>query len=258
MRMMTSWPWPTRRCANEFMDDPALDKDLHGAALDGLARINRFSNSARLVWDPMAALARKHGLPQLSLLDVATGGGDVPIKLCQRAMTNGLDLRVTAIDKQATALEVARRRARCAGVSIDFHECDALSDAWPKGFDVVICSLFLHHLRDEQALALLQKMASAARRLIVVNDLARSAAGYVTAWVGTRLLTRSTIVHADGPLSVRAAFTPAEMEALARQAGLSGAVVQSRWLFRFVMTWTPSDTPETSAKDGLFRVRMPG
>lgn len=240
------------------MDDLALDKNLHGAALDGLAHINRFGNSARLVWGPIAALARKWGLPQLSLLDVATGGGDIPIRLCQWATTRGLDLRVTAIDKHAAALEVARRRARCAGVFIDFHECDALSDAWPKGFDIVVCSLFLHHLRDEQALALLQKMASAARRLIVVNDLVRSAAGYVTVWVGTRLLTRSAIVHADGPLSVRAAFTLAEMEAMARQAGLSGAVFQRRWPFRFVMTWTPSDTPETSANDGIFRVRMPG
>ena len=104
------------------MDDPALDKDLHGAALDGLARVNRFSRSARLVWNPIAALARKRGLARLSLLDIATGGGDVPIKLCQWAMIRGLDLRVTAIDKHATALEVARRRARCAGVSIDFRE----------------------------------------------------------------------------------------------------------------------------------------
>lgn len=240
------------------MDDPALDQDLHGAALDGLARINRFSRSACLVWDPIKALARKQGLSQLSLLDIATGGGDLPIKLCQLAVKHGLDLRVTAIDKHPTALEVARRRAGCAGVSINFRECDALSDTWLKEFDVVTCSLFLHHLRNEQVLTLVKKMATTARRLIVINDLARSAAGYLTAWVATRLLSRSAIVHTDGPLSVKAAFTPSEMKTMARQAGLNGATIQNRRPFRFVMTWTPSDTPETSVKDGVLRVCMPG
>lgn len=234
--MITDFP-PKRQFADERMDHPALDAALHRAALDGLARVNRISCAARSVWRRVVALARQLGLSRISLLDVATGGGDLPVEYCRRAARAGLDLHVMAIDRSRTALEIAQGRARDAGVAIDFREADVLKDEWPKGFDVVVCSLFLHHLRDDQAQLLLRRMTLAAGRLVVVNDLARSATGTALAWVGTRLLTRSPIVREDGPLSARAAFTPGEVAALCRQVGMTGAVIQRQFPCRFVLTW---------------------
>jgi hypothetical protein len=80
-------------------------------------------------------------------------------------------------------------------------------------------------------------MAETAGRLVLVNDLNRSLTGLVLAHVATRLLTLSSVVHADGPRSVRAAFTPNEVRALAERAGLSGAVVARRWPCRWLLTW---------------------
>ena len=69
------------------------------------------------------------------------------------------------------------------------------------------------------------------------NDLARGWTGLTLAHVGLRLLTRSPVVHFDGPRSVEGAFTPAEALALAAKAGLKGATVARRWPCRFLLTW---------------------
>ena len=92
-------------------------------------------------------------------------------------------------------------------------------------------------MHESQAVELLRRLAVAARRLVLINDLARGFVGYTLAWFGTRVLSRSPVVHTDGPLSVRAAFTPNEAVALAWQAGMTGATVERRWPCRFLLAW---------------------
>jgi hypothetical protein len=75
---------------------------------------------------------------------------------------------------------------------------------------------------------------------VLVNDLRRSRIGLALAHVVTRLLTTSSVVHTDGPLSVRAAFTTQEALALAERAGLTGPTVRRIWPFRWLLTWKRS------------------
>jgi 2-polyprenyl-3-methyl-5-hydroxy-6-metoxy-1,4-benzoquinol methylase len=136
------------------------------------------------------------------------------------------------------AIQFASQRANELNADVSFQAIDVLNDALPSRFDVLTCSLFLHHLDESDALRLLRKMGRAAERMVLVNDLARSPIGYVLAWAGTRLLSRSPIVHFDGPVSVEGAFTPSEALALAERAGLHGATVRRRWPFRYVLRWS--------------------
>src|SRR5207249_5623173 len=123
------------------------------------------------------------------------------------------------------ALEYARERAETAGARVHFFQQDALAGDFPSEHDVVFCSLFLHHLNEEQAVNLLKAMARAARRTILISDLTRNRLGWLAAHLVTRMLTTSDVVHVDGPLSVQGAFTPAEALALAYQAGLHEATI---------------------------------
>src|SRR5262249_30041831 len=100
--------------------------------------------------------------------------------------------------------------------------------------------LFLHHLIEADARELLRRMAIAARRLVLVDDLRRTQLGYFYAWAGARLLTNSYIVHTDGPLSVRAAFSIAEASQLAREAGWRDVQFRFHWPQRYLMTWKKS------------------
>jgi len=185
-------------------------------------------------------LARQLGRQQLRVLDVATGAGDVPVRLWRMARRAGLHLEIHGVDVSPRAVEFAAGRAAAEQAAIHFSVLDVLADPLPGGFDVVTCSLFLHHLADEQAVLLLQAMAKAVNRLVLVSDLRRSAVGLALAHLAAWTLTESDVVRVDGARSVRAAFTVQEAAALARAAGLKGAIVERHRPVRFLLSWKRS------------------
>lgn len=250
-----SWLLRERRREEEIMDQPGLAADRHDHALGGLTRLNWFCRSASMVWPALAAFGRRLGTRRLRILDVATGGGDIPVRLWHRARRAGLDWQIDACDCSTVALDHARRRAERTGASVRFFHQDIVQDPPHTDHDAVISSLFLHHLDEDQARALLRWMAGldngtnhhgnangdsrpAAPRLVLVNDLERSLAGFVLAHVATRMLTTSRILQTDGPRSVASAFTRAEARELALKSGLDGVRFQRRWPCRYLLYWS--------------------
>jgi hypothetical protein len=116
-------------------------------------------------------------------------------------------------------------------------EHDVIANGIPGEYDVVACSLFLHHLQEESAVNFLIDMGRSARRLVLVNDLARGKRGHLLALAASRLLTRSEVVHNDALRSVEGAFTLHEARILADRAGLVGASVTRKWPFRYLLAW---------------------
>lgn len=220
----------------ELMDDPSLAADLHRTALDGLARLNAISRSVAVVWGPIRELAEQLRRP-IRVLDVATGGGDVPIGLALAAKRAQLKVAVAGCDVSPCALEYAAERAQQTGVAAEWFTHDALADALPGGYDVVTCTLFLHHLERDDVVRLLTKMQAAAGSLVVINDLERSALGLVLVYLGSRIFSRSPIVHVDGPRSVRAAFTREELHAMATEAGMAQAQWTRHFPGRMQLVW---------------------
>jgi 2-polyprenyl-3-methyl-5-hydroxy-6-metoxy-1,4-benzoquinol methylase len=221
----------------ELMDQPALDTVLHRTALRGLARINHISASDSILWRPIERLAYQNPRRTLRVLDIGTGGGDVLLRLCRRARRANLGIEIAGADRSETAVEYARLQARRERARVEFFQLDVLKNSLPSGFDVIFCSLFLHHLETLEAIELMRRMAHAAGTMMLINDLVRSRLGYLLACIGTRVLSRSPIVHVDGPLSVRAAFTIDEVRQLAAQAGLQGIKLSWQWPFRFLLEW---------------------
>lgn len=238
-------PLPSLRFRNlqpEIMDDPSLDPEEHRRALQALARVNRISLSSRGLWPRIRELCRAKirsgdGRP-VRVLDIASGGGDVPIQLWQKARAKGFALEVAGCDFSPVALGHAREHAAREKADVSFFQVNLLEGEIPSGYDVITTSLFLHHLDEEQALTVLRKMREAAGELALVNDLARNRFGWLAAYFGTRLLSRSRTVHVDGPRSVEGAFTPAEALALALRAGWENARIRTNFPFRFHLSWT--------------------
>lgn len=224
----------------ERMDAPDLDPALHRQALAGLRRVHWISGTVASLWHPIQHLAQQTPQTSLRVLDVACGGGDLAVALAKRARRSGVSINISGCDISQTALNHGAESAAAERVDVRFFAADAISTPLPSDYDVVYCSLFLHHLDDEDAVKLLRSMKQAAQRMVLVNDLIRSRLGYLHAWCGLRLLTRSPICHFDGPLSVRAAFTPNEMQDLARHAGLFDATLTRHWPQRMLLQWSRS------------------
>ena len=136
-----------------------------------------------------------------------------------------------------SAVSIAMEAAERARADAFFFRQDVLGQGIPAGYDVVMCSLFLHHFDNNTARTLLTKMREAAGVAVFVDDLLRTQLGYTLCWVGCRILTRSPMVHYDGPQSVKAAFTMGEARKLFEDAGYANATFRRHWPERFLMQW---------------------
>jgi len=218
------------------MDDPTLEVGLHQQALRGLERINALSVQLEPIWRQVRSLFHETGHQPIRLLDVATGAGDLTVRMAQRARREALPLTVAGCDKSKTALAHAQERARMRGVNVRFFPLDIFKDTIPE-FDVVVSTLFLHHLGSDETVRFLGNLRASAKKMIVISDLRRSALGWLAAYLVSRIVSRSPVIHYDAPQSVRAAYTMGEIRALCRAAGLRDAEIRPIWPFRFLLVW---------------------
>lgn len=224
----------------EMMDSPDIPDERLIESLDSLGLVNWLTSSLRMFWPEVLAVSARNPNRPVRILDVASGGGDTLIRLYQRGRRARLPLDLAGCDVNPVALAHARSSARAAGAAVDFFRYDATRDRLPDGFDIIMSSLFLHHLDEHDAVALLAEAAARAGDRLIVHDVTRSYSGFWFVRVGASLLLLSETFRTDGERSVEGAFTPGEVAALARQAGLTNAEVRPLFPFRFVMRWVRS------------------
>ncbi|QQE11335.1 methyltransferase domain-containing protein [Planctomycetota bacterium] len=234
-----SWPKiNSRHLIGELMDDPSLPRHMHIQALRGLERINKFSRTSFSIGNAIKKLTQDEPEQPIRILDVACGGGDVVVGLAKFAARHKLPWKVIGCDISEVALDCTKQKAQKAKIQIGILQHDVISYPIPDIFDVMTCSLFLHHLTDEHIIKLLNQMMVA--KHIVISDLVRGNFELASTWLGVRILSRSHIVHVDGPRSIQAALTISELTCLARSAGLEGAKIESQFPMRMLMQWSQS------------------
>jgi 2-polyprenyl-3-methyl-5-hydroxy-6-metoxy-1,4-benzoquinol methylase len=219
------------------MDDPALSDHEHIRALRGLRRINAISGTTGAIWRPIARLVRQQNLDRIRILDIGCGGGDLVFALAAKARRRKIDLDIAGCDMSPRAVEIARSRTGSDRSGVHFFRLNALADPWPEEYDVVVSSLLLHHLSHDEIVGFLKRAAGAARRMMVMSDLRRTRTGLLLAQIGTRVLSRSRVVHHDGPQSVRGALTVQELRRATNEAGLSDASITRCFPQRMLLTW---------------------
>ena len=206
----------------ELMDRPQpvsveLTKDL-----ENLASLNRWFGSHRLLRKFLRRWWGKGDRPRV--LDLCCGAGDLPQVMCEFARARGIMPQITALDANAATVEIARQR--CAEFpEIEFVQGDALTfeprerDTPVRAvFDMVHCSLALHHFSEADAIQLLRHCRTLGVR-ILISDLERGWFTSAGVWLLTSLIYREPMTKHDGRESARRAFSYAELRDLAREAG---------------------------------------
>jgi ubiquinone/menaquinone biosynthesis C-methylase UbiE len=200
----------------ELMDDLSRPSPEFDQAYRELALINRRLGGIRAI---------ERFLPpgnELAVLDVAAGGCDIG-----DALSEERSCRVVSLDINALGLRKTRRTQPVVGDGMLLPFPDAT-------FDAVICSLSFHHLTDNQCVEVLREMWRTSRGRVLVNDLHRHPVAWAAIWILSQLFSRSVMVKHDGPASVRRAFSPADLQGIARNAGVP-AVVHRSFPFRLVL-----------------------
>ena len=201
---------------SELMDDLSRPDREFNEAYRELEIINRRLGGVRAI---------ERFLPDKSnllILDVAAGGCDVSEALLQKRAA-----RIVTLDINAKGFKFARKSWPLVGDAMDLPFPD-------NTFDVVMGSLFFHHLSDTQCVRALENMWRVTRSLVLVNDLHRHPVAYFSIRALSAQFSKSTMFRHDGPVSVLRAFKPPDLLQFAKLARVPARVHRS-FPFRLVL-----------------------
>ena len=201
----------------ELLDDPAADPAVVRSSLGHIARSNRWLGGRAAMRSGLAmALGSADSAESLTLLDVGTGAGDLPLDAVRWGRRRGFRIRPLGLDRSFTAAMLARESGIHTVVG-----CAGTLPVRSRSVDIVLVSQVVHHLRQDAAIQLLKESHRIARRALIVTDLERARLALAGFWVVSRVLQFDAATRADGITSVRRGYTLGEFRELFRLAGIA-------------------------------------
>lgn len=211
------------------------DEEYEGCIVE-LQRVNRYLGDARALRRSVLAEIEREGLREFSLLDIGAGSGELLRVAAAWAEDSGRSARLVGLEINARASQAILAESESFSF-ISAVRGDALRLPFAEdAFDYAMCSLFTHHLKDEQVVKVLAEMARVARRAIFVIDLHRHPLAYYLYTTAGRLVLHNRLIREDGALSILRSFRPAELGRLAARTRLLDIKVERRFPFRLVLS----------------------
>jgi len=200
----------------EMMDRPQplsveLERDLQR-----IRQLNRWFGSYRLILDFVRRWIKPGA--DTRIVDLATGSGDIPRLIVDYARRIGAHVEIEALDRQRATLEVATKLSG-SYPEISYREGNILECNFGQTYDVVLCTLALHHFSDEDAVTVLRQCRELSRRFALVSDLRRGFFLQAGVYLLTALICREPMTCFDSRLSAQRAFSFSEMRDLAVRGG---------------------------------------
>lgn len=232
------------------MDAPSLPPDRLQKALEDLARLNRLFGGREVLTNILEKLIPADETQRISILDIGSGSADIPCHIARWAGRTHRQVRICCLDLNPHSLRVGKAQSWASALPIQFVCADATCLPFKPGqFDFVMASQFLHHFSFPQAVQLLQNFRTMATRGVIISDLQRTRVSFLLTCLGTRLFTRSPVVHHDALVSIRRGFTSQELAELACQGGFDTFEVFTRFPCRLMLVAHVSSTPRRKCKN---------
>jgi SAM-dependent methyltransferase len=198
----------------ELMDRPQPVSLELASDLRNLRQLNRYFGSYRLIEHFLRRWLKSGS--EMRILDLATGSGDIPRFIVDYARTMNARVTIDAVDQQVSTLEIARELSTDYP-EIDFIHADILTfEGGP--YDIVLCSLALHHFEENAAVQLLRHCRELSNKCVLVADLRRGLLAALGVYLLTTLFFREPMTRVDARLSAERAFSFHEFRKLAERA----------------------------------------
>ncbi|MBC3540151.1 methyltransferase domain-containing protein [Rufibacter sp. H-1] len=226
------------------MDDLSLASDDLRRNLEELEFINVWLGGHEVVRNGLNQII-KHPFSapflekRLKIADLGSGGGDTLRMVARWARQKNLSVELVGIDANAFMLNYSTSLSQDYP-EITFRQFDVFSPEFAQEqFDIVICSLFLHHFPDGPLAALLAQLKDQVRVAVLINDLHRHPLAYYSIKGLTKVFSRSYLVKNDAPLSVLRAFSRQDWQRVLVKAGVTSYLLRWKWAFRWQIIFGP-------------------
>ena len=217
---------------NEIMDDFTLEGEMFRDTLDKLETINRLLGGNVLTINGVKKLLKDQPKDQpITSIDLGCGHGDILRDLAKFGRKKGYMLKLIGIDANPDAIDYANELSK-EYPELTFEAIDIFSDVFKKlKYDVVLCTLFLHHFKDDELISFLQPTVQSAKIGVVVNDLHRHRIAYFLFKI-IGLFIKNKMVREDGLTSILRAFKKRDLENISNQVKAQFSI-QWKWAFRY-------------------------
>jgi SAM-dependent methyltransferase len=206
----------------EWMDEPCSYEDFRQCLLD-LGQLNRLTLAYRPTLDFLARLAPT--TTPLRIVDVGSGGGDLLRHIEHWATHRNIAVELTGIDLNPYAARAAKEFT-APDSAIQWITGDAFS--YDRPIDIVVSSLFTHHLLTPEIIRFLARSEIVAQRGWFINDLAREPIPAHLFALLANVMQWHRFVRHDGPVSFRRAFREPDWASMLAAANIHNAHLQ-RW-----------------------------
>jgi SAM-dependent methyltransferase len=216
------------------MDAPHVTKELLFQNLRELDFINRILGGHTITMNGIKKLVTDKN-KIYHIVDLGCGSGDTMKRIAGWARAKGYKVKLTGVDKNADVIhymtDYCKDFSEIGGMVIDYR--DFFKTGTP--IDIIHCSLFCHHLKDDQLAELLSSIKRYSKTGFVINDLQRNWLAYYGVQIITYLLNGSVLSKNDGPVSILRAFNLKELKTLLQKAQIKNYSINWKWAFRYLV-----------------------
>jgi 2-polyprenyl-3-methyl-5-hydroxy-6-metoxy-1,4-benzoquinol methylase len=218
----------------EIMDDFALEGEVLRDALDKIAKINQFLGGNHLTLRGVQNLIKKQiKTNEITIVDVGCGNGDMLRTLAEYGAKNNFSFRLIGIDANDFTIKHAQQLSK--NYSNISYRCE---DVFNKPFrelkyDIILCTLTLHHFKENDILRLMNIFNANSRIGIVINDLQRSVVAYRLFQLVCFLFRLNSMSREDGLVSILRGFKKEDLVRFSKKLNLTHYKIQWKWAFRY-------------------------
>jgi 2-polyprenyl-3-methyl-5-hydroxy-6-metoxy-1,4-benzoquinol methylase len=215
------------------MDDFAMEGEVLRDALDKIASINKLLGGNTVTLEGVERLLSGETDREISILDVGCGNGDMLRVLANYARKKGLRFQLSGLD--ANEFTIGHARKLSSGYDNISYVCADIFEEikQERVYDVILCTLTLHHFKDEALLQLMEGFIRKANLGIVVNDLHRSAVAYYLFKLICFVFGLNSMSRDDGLTSILRGFKHQDLLRYTRQLNLKKYLIRWKWAFRY-------------------------
>lgn len=217
----------------EIMDDFSLQGRELRVTLDQIARINQLLGGNKVTLNGVKKIVKINTSKPIVIVDIGCGNGDMLRMLANYGLKNNLNFKLIGIDANAFTVNYAKTLSNEYS-NIEYLCLDIFSEDFSTlQYDIVLCTLTLHHFTNEQILNIIAIFNNNASMGIVVNDLQRNKLAYKLFELICKLFNLSKMSREDGLVSILRGFKKKELEKFSKKLNLKNYTINWKWAFRY-------------------------
>lgn len=221
-----------RSSETEIMDDFTLEGEMFRDTLNKLETINRLLGGNIVTINGIKKVLKNHpNEKSITIIDLGCGHGDILRDVAKFGRKKGYTFKLIGIDANPDAIEYANELSQ-EYPELTFEAIDIFSDDFKKlEYDIVLCTLFLHHFKDDELISFLKPTVENANIGAVVNDLHRHKLAYFLFKI-IGVFIKNKMVREDGLTSILRAFKRKDLENISVKIKVQFSI-QWKWAFRY-------------------------